>query len=229
MIFAVVPAGGTSSRMGRPKLALPLGDKPVLGHVLDALRQAGVAQTVVVIGPHVPELVPIVQAAGAHTLLMSAPTSDMRQTVEHGLCWLEEQYHPRPDDDWLLVPGDYPALNAAVIRQLLMAHARFPLWSIAVPTVGGRRGHPVLLGWQHVPAIRALPPEQGINAFLHQQFGQTLEVPLASTDILIDMDTPEDYARLQQTWERGPQTKETPDKGGVSTEDFLPNAAPREP
>jgi molybdenum cofactor cytidylyltransferase len=202
MIYAVVPAGGKSSRMGRPKLALPLGDKTVLGHVLDALRQAGIEQLVVVIGPHVPELVPIAEAAGAHALLLQEATSHMRTTVEQGLLWLEEHFHPQPEDDWLLMPGDCPALDPAVIRELLTAHARFPLWSIAVPTVQGRRGHPVLIGWEHVAGIRAMPPELGIDAYLQAHFGQTLEVPVASADILRDLDTPEDYARWRQTWEQ---------------------------
>ena len=40
MIFALIPAAGKSTRMGRPKLALPLGEKTVLEHVIAALRQA---------------------------------------------------------------------------------------------------------------------------------------------------------------------------------------------
>ncbi len=34
MIFAVVPAAGRASRMGRPKLSLPLGGRTVLEHVV---------------------------------------------------------------------------------------------------------------------------------------------------------------------------------------------------
>ncbi len=52
MIFAVVPAAGRSSRMGRPKLSLPLGGRTVLEHVVIALRQGGVDEVLVVVGPH---------------------------------------------------------------------------------------------------------------------------------------------------------------------------------
>ena len=37
MRFAVVPACGHSTRMGRPKLALPLGDRTVIERVVAAL------------------------------------------------------------------------------------------------------------------------------------------------------------------------------------------------
>ena len=69
MIFALIPAAGESRRMGRPKLALPLGEKTVLEHVLDALRHAQVDHMLVVIGPHVAELLPIARDAGAHSRL----------------------------------------------------------------------------------------------------------------------------------------------------------------
>src|SRR5438093_812240 len=96
VIFAVVPAAGLSARMGRPKLALPLGDRTVLAHVVGALKAGGVEHVVVAIGQHVPELALIAKAAGAEVCRLSEPTADMRATVEHGLSWLEEHHSPRP-------------------------------------------------------------------------------------------------------------------------------------
>src|SRR5437764_15360285 len=89
--LAIIPAAGQSTRMGRPKLLLPLGGRTVLERVVAAVRQGGAGATVVVIGPHVPELVPLAEAAGAIPLRLAEPTPDMRATVEHGLRWLEEQ------------------------------------------------------------------------------------------------------------------------------------------
>jgi len=56
---AVVLAGGTSSRMGRDKASLPLGDRSLLGHVVQALAQV-VAEIVVVArrGQEVPDVGP---------------------------------------------------------------------------------------------------------------------------------------------------------------------------
>src|SRR5205807_6089865 len=115
MTFAVIPAAGKSTRMGRPKLALPLGGLTVLERVLGALRRGGVEHPVVVVGPHVRELAPLAQGAGAHVCCLAGETADMRATVEQGLRWLEERFRPRPGDDWLLVPADHPALAAGVV------------------------------------------------------------------------------------------------------------------
>src|SRR5436309_15902360 len=116
MIYAVVPAGGRSTRMGRPKLALPLGDRTVIEHVVAALRAGGADRVLVVVGPHTPELAPLASAAGADVCRLPEATADMRATVEHGLRWLEENCRLRPDDAWLLAPADHPTLDAGVVR-----------------------------------------------------------------------------------------------------------------
>lgn len=200
MIFAVIPAGGRSQRMGRPKLALPLGDRSVLEHVIAALRQGGAQEVLVVVGPHVAELQALAERAGASTCELPHETADMRATVEAGLQSLEERYHPAPDDDWLLVPADHPALDPAVPRQLLQIRRTQPEWEIIVPTFEGRRGHPVLLRWRQVHGIREHPRGQGINTYLREQRSTTLEVSVSSPGILFDLDTPEDYERLLRTW-----------------------------
>jgi molybdenum cofactor cytidylyltransferase len=196
MSFAVIPAAGKSTRMGRPKLALPLGGRSVLEHVVAAFREGGVEHVLVVVGPHVPELRPLAEMAGAEVLPLDTETADMRATVECGLGWLEAQHHPNPDDSWLLAPADHPTLDAAIVHQLLEFRAAHLRTSILVPTYHGRRGHPVLIAWRHVAGIRTLAPGQGLNVYLRQQSAETLEVPVESPSVLCDLDTPEDYERV---------------------------------
>jgi molybdenum cofactor cytidylyltransferase len=200
VIFAVVPAAGHSTRMGRPKLALPLGDRTILEHTVSGLRAGGVGPVVVVIGPHVPELVPLAERAGAEVCRLPEPTADMRTTVGHGLRWLEERHQPRPDDAWLLSPADHPALNAGVVRTLLDTFAHNPSHSILIPTHAGRRGHPALIAWRHVAGIRTLPADRGINAYFREYAGAVRELPVPNPGVLCDLDTPEDYARLREAW-----------------------------
>ncbi len=197
MTFAVIPAAGKSRRMGRPKLSLPLGDRTVLEYVVGALRQAGIRNTVVVIGPHVPELAALAESAGAHAYLLPQETPDMHATVEAGLRWLEERFRPRDEDNWLLVPADHPTLDPAVVRQLLEIRTAKPHHTIAIPTYRGARGHPAVIAWKHVEEIRRLPSGIGLNAYLRQQAAETLEVSVDSADVLYDLDKPEDYERIR--------------------------------
>jgi len=192
--LAIVPACGHSTRMGRPKLALPLGGQTVIERIVSTLRDGGVECVVVVIGPHVPELVPLARSAGADVLALDGPTPDMRSTVERGLDWFEGQFRPDQDDWWFLAPADHPAFAASTLREMLTA--RDETHSIIVPTHVGRRGHPALLRWRHAAGIRASPPDLGINAYLRNHSAEMLELPVNDPGILANLDTPEDYVRL---------------------------------
>src|SRR5580765_885312 len=188
MTFAVVPACGHSTRMGRPKLALPLGDRTVIEHIVATLHEGGVDHVLVVVGPHVPELVPLAQSGGASVLALPETTPDMRSTVEKGLAWLEERHHPESDDCWLLAPADHPGFAAAVVRQLLAANSTH---SIVVPVHNCRRGHPTLFRWHHVAGIRVVSSVEGINSYLRLHSNETRELPVADAGVLDNLDTPE--------------------------------------
>jgi CTP:molybdopterin cytidylyltransferase MocA len=109
------------------------------------------------------------------------------------------------------VPADHPVLEAEVIRMLLgpshdrkgVDDAAAPLRSrlgqatIRIPTFNGERGHPTLIGWQHVAGIRALAKDVGLNAYLRAHPEAVREVPVEWETILFDMDTPEDYERIK--------------------------------
>jgi molybdenum cofactor cytidylyltransferase len=200
MTFALLPAAGKSRRMGRPKLALPLGGRTVLECTIGVLREADVEHILVVLAPQGSDLQPLAERAGAHVLLLPEETPDMRATVEAGLRWLEDRFHPRPEDSWLLVPADHPALDAMVVRQLLQMARDDSAHSIVIPTFKGKRGHPALIRWKHVHAMKAWPAEQGINTYLRNQVGVTLELPVETEAVLWDVDVSDDYERVRRVF-----------------------------
>jgi CTP:molybdopterin cytidylyltransferase MocA len=83
-----------------------------------------------------------------------------------------------------------------VVQALLAAASESTDKSIIVPTQAGRRGHPTWLRWSHIAAIRTLPPEQGLNAYIRAHAADTHELPWPTDEILRDLDTPEDYQSL---------------------------------
>jgi molybdenum cofactor cytidylyltransferase len=194
MIYALLPAAGQSSRMGQPKLILPLGNCTVIEHVIAAIRNAGIERILIVVGPSMPQLAVLASSAGARVLELDRATPDMRCTIEHGLNWIESSWQPAACDDFLLVPADHPVINVEVIRALLDAS----IASIRIPTANGRRGHPTLISWRHVPGIRSMPPDLGLNAYLRRHADLVGEVPVSSETALLDLDTPEDYERMKR-------------------------------
>lgn len=205
---AVLPAAGRSRRMGKPKLLLPFGDTTVLGSLVVALRGGGVERIVLVVAPSeggqegaaaAAELRSFGRRNGLRVVENPDPSRGMLSSVQAGVAALE------PVAGTLLVtPADLPALQAATVRRVVEVREllRGPL---AVPTVEGRRGHPLAIAPEVVPEIAGLDPSRG----LHQLLGRhrVLEVPVEDAGSLRDVDTPEDLARVRalRGGERTPQ------------------------
>src|ERR1700742_3876351 len=66
---AVILAAGMGTRMksAKPKVMHAVAGLPILGHVVAAVRGAGVERIVVVTAPHADELAPYARSLGAET------------------------------------------------------------------------------------------------------------------------------------------------------------------
>lgn len=193
--YAVVPAAGRSRRMGRPKLLLPWHGHSVLDRVLDTWAQCDLAALVVVAHPEDQAVQALVERhERAQLVVPSAPPPQMRDSVQAGLSWIASHCQPRPEDAWLMAPADSPRLSASVIERLMQAHQpQSP--QVLVPEYGGRRGHPLLMPWCWQHQVAELPEELGINALLARL--PERRIPVQDDGVLEDLDTPQDYRRLQ--------------------------------
>lgn len=195
-IFAVVPAAGFSRRMGQPKLLLPFGSGTVISCVMDALKAGGVDEIYLLVRADDVDLRRELNRHDVCIVPTPEPTAGMRESVELLLTLIAVEMHPEPEDAWLLVPADEPTLDPQVVRGLVAEWRAAPT-GILVPVHRGRRGHPTLFGWNFTEYVYSLPEGQGLNRLLRIDPGEVREIPVASPEILQDMDTPEDYQRLK--------------------------------
>jgi molybdenum cofactor cytidylyltransferase len=193
--FAIVPAAGSSVRMGRPKLLLPWKDRTVIECLLSAWQTGGVTYTIVISRPDDVQLASLARSAGAEVAVPPVPPPEMKDSVRFGLEFIAERYKPEPCDVWLLAPADMPQLSVAVIQQLLSAHdPDHP--HILMPVNAGKRGHPALFPWGLAEEARALQTDEGVNA-ISKKHGW-IPVPVTEPWIHGDLDTPEDYERQRR-------------------------------
>jgi len=191
-VSVVVPAAGSSSRMGRPKLLLPFRGSTVIGSLVAALCEGGarhLSRLCLVVAPGDEELSRWGEGRGLTVVVNPAPERGMLSSIQVGVAALAPVEGPL-----LLTPADLPALTAATVRRLLaeMSTARSPL---AVPVHRGHRGHPLALAPDLVPEIATLDPAVGLRQLLERHAGEVLEVPVDDSGCLRDIDTPEDYRR----------------------------------
>ena len=189
VLGAVVPAAGQSRRMGRPKINLPWGATTVLGQVVLTLIDGGVDDLVVVTGDDAPAGADSWPASRTrHVHLPDAAAGDMLASLRFGLG------HLRPDvGAALIMPADMPAVPVENIREIVDAW-RTRGHALVVPSHKMRRGHPWLAARSLWPAIFALASGQTLRDFLNEHAALRHDVPVASPGMLLDLDTPDDYA-----------------------------------
>ena len=196
--FAIIPAAGTSSRMGQPKLLLPWRGRAMIEHTIVAWQAAGVSEVIVIVRPDDSALEQVLLHAGAVAFVPPVAPPEMKDSVQFGLTYVAEHFSPGAADVWLLAPADMPQLSPRIVARLLAKHD--PAQSqILVPTLVGRRGHPVLFPWPIAGEVEQLGPGEGINALTARHGCREVPCddlePLA--DAFADIDTPDEYLRGQ--------------------------------
>jgi len=202
--FALIPAAGRSRRMGSPKLLLDVNGKTVIARVLTALGEAGLVNRLVVLHPQDELLKREVERHGGRAFFPPTPPPEMRDSIQFGFKSVADEIRASgepadPHQPWLLVPADHPVIDAKTVTILLEAAAKNP-GRIIVPTHGGRRGHPTVFAWKHALQIDQIPEGLGFNWIVEQSPADIIEIEFASSGVLVDLDTPDDYERLRKMW-----------------------------
>lgn len=200
--FAIIPAAGHSVRMGgRPKLLMPLGGKPLITHVIGAWQRGGVDRIIVVVRADNDALEGAVRALAVPSLELvqpDVPPPDMKVSIQAALRQIERNDSPTAHDCFLVAPGDIPRLSPGIIRALVAQHIQ-GAGQIVVPTVAGRRGHPVLFPWSLAPEVHGLAASEGLNAIVDRREIFTLPCDDLVRDLrepFADIDTLEEYRRM---------------------------------
>src|SRR2546429_526137 len=85
MIAALVLGAGSSRRMGRPKLLLELGGKPLIRRAVEQASAAGLEPVVVVVGPHRSEMEQALRGTAAQLVDNPDHLSGMASSLRAGL------------------------------------------------------------------------------------------------------------------------------------------------
>lgn len=181
--------GGRGSRFDasghRDKLLAIYAGAPV---AVQAARHliAACASVFAVLPLNKPQLLALLQAEGCETLPTDATQLGMGHSIAHGVARITERCAPAP---LVVALGDMPAVQPDTIRALIDRAGNDPN-SIVAPGYRGRRGHPVVFGAAHWPALTELAGDRGAFALLERHRPRIIEVD--DPGVLQDIDTEDD-------------------------------------
>jgi molybdenum cofactor cytidylyltransferase len=186
-VAAIVLAAGGSARMGQPKQLLPIGDRPMVRHVTEAIMAVGLAQVVVVTGANAEAVTAALAGLPVDIVLNEFWAEGMSSSIHTGLRALRPEIQAA-----LLVLGDQPALTPEVL-ELLVARYRATKASIIVPFYRGQRGNPVLFDREMFPELLAVQGDRGGRLLVKRHRGEVERVDLEDPAVIMDIDSPQDY------------------------------------
>jgi molybdenum cofactor cytidylyltransferase len=187
----LVLAAGASRRMGRPKQLLPVGGRPLLERVVASACESRLDEVLVVLGARAEEIAGQVGLGRARVLVNPDHASGMSSSLRAGLAALG------PDvDRAVVILGDQPAISGALLDELLDLQERSGLPAAAL-SFGGMLHPPVVLRRELWGDLRSLEGDVGCRAVIRARPELVAALPAAG-DLRhpVDVDTPEDYARL---------------------------------
>ena len=188
--MAVVLAAGAGRRMGGPKALLRIGGGSFLARAAWILARPGVGAVVAVLGHDAARVraeagVP----AGVSLVDNEGYAGGMLSSILRGV----QEAESLRADAVLLHPVDHPLVDPATVDRVVAALEGGAV--IAVPTQGGRRGHPGGFARAAWPALRAAPPERGARAVLADHPEWVVHVA-GDPGCVAGSETPADYERL---------------------------------
>lgn len=191
----VVLAAGASTRLGRAKALVPIAPdgRTALARLLAAGVALGDPSPLVVVGAHAREIAASLAEAPHVELLVHANWAAGRTGS------LQAALARRAERDLCIAPVDVPDVPAGVFAALADRWSDLgrPARGWLAPEFHGRFGHPIVVGRALLAELKAFPPDRPLRD-LRALAAPLSALSVSAREVLDDVDTPGDLARLRR-------------------------------
>lgn len=189
-IAGVVLAAGISRRFGRPKQLARLGDRTMIERIVDIALASAVDEVAVVLGAHADDARTALGEREVRIVVNERYEEGQGTSLAAGIRAL-----PGDVDAAVILLGDQPGVDPRVIDRVMTAR-RTSGASIVMAEYGLERGHPVLFGREHFPALVALDGDHGGREVIRQHTDDVAVVPADRESLPPDIDTEDDWRAM---------------------------------
>jgi molybdenum cofactor cytidylyltransferase len=216
-VAAIILAAGTSSRMGpnRHKLLLPLGQRPVLLHVIEAALASQARPIIVVVGHQASQVRAILDPYRHHPDVQVVENTDYQQGMSTSLRTgirtllsynIDNNTTPanaspiRPVAA-LIALGDQPLISGELLNRLIDSYM-IGEKKIVAPRYQGRRGNPVLFDARFFPELMEVSGDEGGRSVIQRHSQDISSIEVDDIRSGYDVDTWDTYQQVAREWEQ---------------------------
>jgi molybdenum cofactor cytidylyltransferase len=190
-IVGVLLGAGASRRLGRPKQTLPFGDTTVLGWTLRDAERSALDRVCVVLGGAADEAARAIQPTRTGIVYNAAYGTGCASSLLAGLDHADECAAI------MMLLGDMPGVDAAIINTVLAAWRADPSWA-AVTAYDDGLGHPFVFSADAFPALRALHGDKAVWKLVDAEPEDRVRRVRVQQRRPLDIDTWDDYEAVSR-------------------------------
>jgi molybdenum cofactor cytidylyltransferase len=190
-VAAIVLAAGMSKRMGTMKQLVKMGERTLLETTLSAVQSSRIQETILVLGYQADEILKTVKLPSTIQFVTNESyEKGMSTSIRAGISAIS------PDSAAaLIVLADQPFLKPSIINALIEEYESTDA-AILLPVYKGFRGNPVLIDRSLFPEMMQIEGDIGCRSLFGIHADKIHKVPVDDIGVLIDIDSPEDLARI---------------------------------
>ncbi len=186
-VAAVVLAAGRSTRMGPVnKLIAEIGGKPLVRLAAEQALASQAKPVIVVTGHQQDRVAAALEGLPVRFVHNPDYAEGLGTSLRAGIAAVPENV-----DGAIVLLGDMPQVDAALVDKLLAAFDPERGALVVVPTIDGKRGNPVVWSRRFFPELMAISGDVGARHLIGSYGEVVTEVPVTGHAAFADVDTPE--------------------------------------
>ena len=195
MIKGILLSAGESTRMGKLKPLLTIGDRTVIETLLEEYLSSSLSEVVLVLGYRANDIEKVIKKNDKLRLVVNKDyKKEMFSSIQTGLKNIKDA------EAVLIGLADCLLIDRNIINKMIRNYQN---GHILIPTFKGRKGHPIIIPFSLKDEILAASPEETtLRDILHRHTDMYQFIEMNDDKILFDMDTKEDYERAKALWKR---------------------------
>jgi len=194
LLSGLILSAGASSRMkGRIKALLPLKGKTFLDTIIAHMRRLPLSEIVVILGAHADKVKEEADLKGISVLVNDNWSAGQLSSLRTGIRNLSDS-----SEGILFTLVDHPLVREETYRVLI------EVWQkdksrIVLPSFNCRKGHPAVFPKDVCDIILKEELREGARTVLTAMKERVLYVTVDDPGVVRDVDTPEDYIKLEES------------------------------
>lgn len=197
-VAGIILAAGQGSRMGKTKQLLSFQGKTILEQVIDNALKSNLHQVIVVIGHDAHEIQRRIDLSCVEFVLNEDYEKGQSSSLKKGVAAASPECEAA-----MFLLADQPLVGGDIIDFMIQAFLQKNP-PIAVPVCNNKRGNPVIIHRDLFPQLQTLTQDTGARVLFHKYQDKILRIEVEDDAVLFDVDTWEDYQKLQK---KGLRTK----------------------